>query len=59
MFAHSCLGLYDECADYLVPKKHNTVDSSTSGSEFLETGVARDLIVAICYKLRMFGVPFD
>ena len=38
-------------------KKQNTVESSTFGSEFVAMKIARDLIVAIRYKLRMFVVP--
>jgi hypothetical protein len=40
-------------------KKQNTVESSTFGSEFVALRIARDLIVALRYKLRMFGVPLD
>lgn len=40
-------------------KKQNTVESSTFGSEFVALRVARDLIVALRYKLRMFGIPID
>ena len=40
-------------------KKQNTVESSTFGSEFVALRVARDLIVSLRYKLRMFGVPLD
>ena len=40
-------------------KKQNTVESSTFGSEFVAMQIARDLIVALRYKLRIFGVPLD
>ena len=40
-------------------KKQKTFESSTFGSEFVAMKIARDLIVAIRYKLRMFGVPLD
>ena len=40
-------------------KKQNTVESSTFGSEFVAMRTARYLIVALRYKLRMFGVPLD
>ena len=40
-------------------KKQNTVESSTFGSEFVALRIARDLIVALRYKMRMFGVPLD
>ena len=38
---------------------HNTVESSTVGSEFVSIWIARDLIVALRYKLRMCVVPLD
>jgi hypothetical protein len=38
-------------------KKQNTVESSSFGSEFVALRVARDMIVALRYKLRMFGIP--
>jgi len=38
-------------------KRQNTVESSTFGSEFIALRIATDLIVALRYKLRMFGVP--
>jgi hypothetical protein len=38
-------------------KKQNTVESSSFGSEFVALRAARDMIVSLRYKLRMFGVP--
>jgi hypothetical protein len=38
-------------------RRQNTVETSTFGSEFVALRCARDLIVALRYKLRMFGVP--
>ena len=38
-------------------QRQNTVETSTFGSEFVALRVARDLVVAMRYKLRMFGVP--
>ena len=40
-------------------KKHNTVESSTFGLDFVAMRIARDLIVLLRYKLIMFGVPLD
>ena len=40
-------------------KNQNTVDSSMFGYEFVAMRITRDLIVALSYKLRMFGVPLD
>ena len=38
-------------------KKHNNVDISTFGYEFVVMRIARDLIVALGYKLIGFGAP--
>jgi len=38
-------------------KFQNTVESSTFGSEFIAMRIAMDLIISLCYKLRMFRVP--
>ena len=40
-------------------KRQNTVESSSFGSEFVALRIAKDLIVALRYKLRMFGVPIE
>jgi hypothetical protein len=40
-------------------KKQNTVKSSTFGSEFVALRTAVELIIALRYKLRMFGVPLS
>ena len=40
-------------------KRQNTVESSTFGSEFVALRIAVDLIEALRYKLRMFGVPLE
>jgi hypothetical protein len=37
-------------------KKQNTVESSTFGSELVALRIARDLLVALRIKLKMFGV---
>ena len=39
--------------------RQNTVETSTFGSEFVALRAARDLTVAMRYKLRMFGVPIE
>jgi hypothetical protein len=38
-------------------KKQNTVETSTFGSEFVAMKRAVELIEALWYKLRMFGIP--
>jgi hypothetical protein len=35
------------------------VESSSFGSEFVALRAVKDMVVAIRYKLRMFGVPID
>ena len=40
-------------------KRQNTVESSSFGSEFVALRISTDLIEALRYKLRMFGVPID
>eukprot|EP00978_Attheya_sp_CCMP212_P009366 scaffold22126_cov59-Attheya_sp.AAC.1 len=40
-------------------KKQNTVESSTFGSEFVAMKTAAEQIMALHYKLRMFGIPID
>jgi hypothetical protein len=40
-------------------KRQNTVESSTFGSEFVAARIAVDMIEALRYKLRMFGIPVD
>ena len=38
-------------------RRQNTVETSSFGSEFVAMRIAKEVIVAIRYKLRMFGVP--
>ncbi len=40
-------------------KRQNTVEASSFGSEFVALQTAKDMLVALRYKLRMFGVPID
>ena len=40
-------------------KRQNTVEASSFGSEFITLRAAKEMIVALCYKLRMFGVAID
>ena len=40
-------------------RRQNTVETSTFGSEFVALRTARDMIIALRYKLRMFGVPLE
>ena len=40
-------------------KRQNTVESSTFSSEFIAMKVCMEHIVALRFKLRMFGIPID
>lgn len=40
-------------------KRQNTVETSTFGSELVAQRTAKELIVALRYKLRMFGIPLS
>ena len=40
-------------------KRQNTVETSTFGSEFVAMRIAVELVEALRYKLRMFGVPIE
>ena len=40
-------------------KRQNTVEAATFGSEFVALQICKELIVALRYKLRMFGIPID
>jgi hypothetical protein len=40
-------------------KRHNTVESSTFGSEFVALRIATEKVEALRTKLRQFGVPID
>ena len=40
-------------------KRQNTVEASTFGSEFIAMRLAKEMIVALRHKLRMFGIPLD
>ena len=56
--SHTGILMFDQNAPIIwYSKRQNTVESSTFGSEFVAGRVNQDLIVALRYKLRMFGVP--
>ena len=40
-------------------KRQNTVEAATFGSELNALRICKEMIVALRYKLRMFGVPVD
>ena len=40
-------------------KRQNMVESATFGSKFVALRICKELIVALWYKLQMFGIPID
>jgi hypothetical protein len=42
-----------------ISKRQNTVEAATFGSKFVALWICKELIVALRYKLRMFGVPIE
>jgi hypothetical protein len=40
-------------------KQQNTVEATMFGSEFVALRICKELVVALCYKLWMFGVPIN
>jgi hypothetical protein len=40
-------------------KRQNTVEAATFGSEMVALRICKEFIVAMRYKLRMFGVPIE
>lgn len=40
-------------------KRQNTVESSSFGSELVALRIATDMVEALRYKLRCFGIPID
>ena len=58
--SHTGIILYVQNAPIIwFSKRQNTVESSSFGSEFVALQTAKDMIVALRYKLCMFGVPFN
>ena len=40
-------------------KKHNSIEMSTFGSDFIALKLTVKLVIELRYKLRMFGVPLE
>ena len=58
--SHSGILLYVNNAPIVwYSKRQNTVESSSFGSEFVALRIAKELVVTLRYKLRMFGVPVN
>ena len=52
--------IYDNIAPLMTySKRHNTVEDSTFGAEFVAMGIFVEMLIGLNYKLRMFGVPLD
>jgi hypothetical protein len=58
--SHTGILIYLQNATILwFSKRQNTVESASFGSEFVALRIAKDMIVALRYNLRMFGVPIE
>ena len=58
--SHTGVLIYVNCEPVVWYSKHqNMVESSTFGSEYIALKTAVDLIEALRYKLRMFGIPIE
>lgn len=58
--SHSGILIYVNNAPIIwFSKRQNTVESSSFGSEFVALRIAVELVEALRYKLRMFGIPID
>jgi hypothetical protein len=58
--SHTGILLYVNAAPVIwYSKLQNTVETSTFGSEFIAMRICVEMIEALRYKLRMFGVPID
>jgi hypothetical protein len=56
--SHSGIIIYVNDAPILwLPKRQNTVEASSFGSEFNALRIALEMIEGLRYKLRMFGIP--
>jgi hypothetical protein len=58
--SHTGILIYLNCAPISwYSKAQSTVESSTFGSEFVALRILVEMLEALCYKLRMFGIPID
>ncbi len=59
-WSHTGILLYLNCAPIIwFSKVQSTVKTSTFGSEFVAMRICTEMIEALRYKLRMFGIPID
>ena len=57
-WSHTGILLYLNCAPIIwFSKVQSTVETSTFGSEFVAMRICTEMIEALRYKLRMFGIP--
>ena len=57
---HTGILIYINCAPIIwYSKAQSTVKTSTFGSEFVALRICVEMIEALRYKLRMFGIPID
>ena len=58
--SQTCIVLFFNSASIIwINKRQNSVEASMFGSDFTTMKDAVEIIEALCYKLRMFGVPID
>ena len=58
--SHSGILIYVNNAPVIwYSKRQNTVEAATFGSELVALRICKEMIVALRYKLRMFGVPIE
>ena len=58
--SHSGIIIYMNNAPIIwYSKRQNTVEASSFGSEYVALRIAKEMVEALRYKLRSFGVPID
>ena len=58
--SHSGIIIFIQNAPILwYSRRQNTVETSSFGSEFVAMRIAKEMIVGLRYKLRMFGTPVE
>jgi len=58
--SHTGILIYLNCAPCIwYSKAQSTVETSTFGAEFVAMRICVEMLEALRYKLRMFGIPID
>jgi len=58
--SHTGILIYLNCAPIIwFSKAQSTVETSTFGAEFIAMRIGVEMLEALRYKLRMFGIPID